>query len=121
MHDESGPTWFSVEWMHELAPLSRAVGPITYGDLAKLMAMFPEVPDIHRHVSRVAAGALPPLPTDLPAAVVDAVRQLAELNEWAILSVASDPDALLPTGRVPSDLLRGAWDPNEGTFSFGDR
>jgi hypothetical protein len=57
----------------------------------------------------------------LPAAVVDAVRQLAELNEWAILSVASDPDALLPTGRVPSDLLRGAWDPNEGTFSFGDR
>jgi hypothetical protein len=39
MDGESAPTWFSVEWMHELAPLSRAIGPIAYGDLARLMAM----------------------------------------------------------------------------------
>jgi hypothetical protein len=34
--------------MQELHPLSTTYGPITYGDLAKLMAMFPEVEDIQR-------------------------------------------------------------------------
>jgi hypothetical protein len=120
LEDESDLTWFSVEWMQELRPLSTAYGPITYGDLAKLMAMFPEVEDIQRHVSEVAAGTRTPLPSDLPPAVAEALAQEAELNEWAILSVASDPAALLPTGRLASDMLRRAWDPTEGTFNFRD-
>ena len=121
MEDESDPTWFSVEWMQELQPLSTASGPITYGDLAKLMAMFPEVVDIQRHVGGVVAGTRKPIPTDLPPAVAEALAQVAELNEWAILSVASDPAALLPTGRLASDVLRRAWDPTEGTFNFRDQ
>jgi hypothetical protein len=121
VEDESDPTWFSVEWMHELQRLSTASGPITYGDLAKLMAMFPEVEDIQRHISEVAAGTRMLLPSDLPPAVAEALAQVAELNEWAILSVASDPAALLPTGRLASDMLRRAWDPTEGTFNFRDR
>jgi hypothetical protein len=116
---ESNPTWFIVEWMQELRPLSTAAsGPITYGDLAKLMAMFPEVEDIKRHVGEVAAGTRTLLPSDLPPAVAEALAQVAELNEWAILSVASDPAALLPTGLLASDALRRAWDPTEGTFDF---
>ena len=61
------------------------------------------------------------VPSDLPPAVAEALAQVAELNEWAILSVASDPAALLPTGRLASDMLRRAWDPTEGTFNFRDR
>jgi hypothetical protein len=118
LEDESDPTWFSVEWMQELRPLSTAYGPITYGDLAKLMAMFPEVEDIQRHVGDVVAGTRTPIPTDLPPAIAEALAQVAALNEWAILSVASDPAALLPTGRLASDVLRRAWDPTEGTFNF---
>lgn len=120
MEGESDPTWFSVEWMQALHPLSTAYGPITSGDLAKLMAMFPEVEDIQRHVGDVVAGTRTPIPSDLPPAVAEAPAQVAELNEWAILSVASDPAALLPTGRLASDVLRRAWDPTEGTFNFRD-
>lgn len=120
MEGESDPTWFSVEWMQELRHLSTAYGPITHGDLARLMAMFPEVEDIQRHVGDVVAGTHAPIPSDLPPAVAEALAQVAELNEWAILSVATDPAGLLPTGRLASDVLRRAWDATEGTFNFRD-
>lgn len=99
MEGDSDPTWFSVEWMQELRPLSTAYGPITYGDLAKLMAMFPEVEDIQRHVGDVVAGTRTPIPSDLPPAVAEALAQVAELNEWAILSVSYP--------QLPADVLAG--------------
>jgi hypothetical protein len=80
------------------------------------MAMFPT--DIRTHIDEVARGNRSLIPLDLPTDLAAAVGKTAEINEWAILHVANDPTAELPSGPAASELLRNAWNPTEATFEF---
>jgi hypothetical protein len=122
MVEEQDTPWFTVEWMDQLASMPPQLRrPISYGDLATLMTMFQSVEDIRTHLAAVAAGDRSFIPSGLPTEIAGAVSKIAEINEWALLNVAADPEAELPTGREASDVLQRAWDPEQGTFQFWDR
>lgn len=117
MDDET--PWFTVEWLSELTRLVPHY-EIGYAEVAELMAKYQQVNDIRVHMA-VIAGTLPRdadvfMSRPTPPEVAEAIRQIAELNEWALLSAVEGAE--LPSGPAASRLVRDAFDRTTATFTF---
>ncbi len=118
--DDESP-WFTSGWLRELTRYGERF-EIGYSELAELMAKYQTVEAIRAHMARLSGVDLaaydPFVGREVPADVAKAVLALAELNEWAILNVASDQEKMLPSGEAASELLRTSFDPEARTFTF---
>jgi hypothetical protein len=93
---------------------------MSWSQLATLMAVCPTVADVQKELVMLEAGKGRSQHLDVaPDDVQRDIQEISELNEWLILNVVNDPEAMLPTGGDATWLLRHAWNPVDGTFTFG--